>query len=75
MNFKKPMIISGIALAVHAAYNPVYADEAQAVSAQSDSANENRLGNITVTARRRAEKEQDVPAPITVIKGEQLEQT
>ncbi|MFL9710707.1 TonB-dependent receptor [Methylobacillus sp. Pita1] len=78
MKLSKPFVISSIALAIHAAFNPAYAEEndpAVSVGKESEAQAENQLGSITVTARRRTEKEQDVPAPITVIKGEQLEAT
>jgi len=78
MKLSKPFVISSIALAIHAAFSPAYAEEndpAVSVEKTTEAQHENQLGNITVTARRRTEKEQDVPAPISVVKGEQLEAT
>ncbi|MDR5170947.1 TonB-dependent receptor [Methylobacillus flagellatus] len=79
MKLSKPFVISSIALAIHAAFNPAYAEEnePEATTRQetAETSEENQLGSITVTARRRTEKEQDVPAPISVVKGEQLEAT
>ncbi len=78
MKLSKPFVISSIALAIHAAFSPAYAEENNpvvSVEKTTEAQHENQLGNITVTARRRTEKEQDVPAPISVVKGEQLEAT
>jgi len=77
MKFHHPFIISSLALAIQAAYSPAYAEEQPvANSNQTEEARDsNPLSSITVTARRRTEKEQDVPAPISVVKGDQLEAT
>jgi iron complex outermembrane receptor protein len=60
------------ALAAMITPNVAFAQES-AVSEQSVENNQNRLGDVIVTARRRPERSQDTPISMTAISGEQLE--
>lgn len=81
MKLNNRFVISAVALAVQSIFNQVLAQEqvlssennqqTAVVAEQGDAAV--TLETITVTARRRVEREQDVPAPISVIQSQQLE--
>ncbi|MCB5184783.1 TonB-dependent receptor [Methylobacillus gramineus] len=66
---------SGMVL-LFATYNIAHAEDTPASPSKAKTIEEPRLLDITtVTARRRLEKEQDVPATVSVIRGEELEST
>ncbi len=61
---RKFMIASGVALALcHSATSP----------AQSAAAPEDQLGEIVVTAQKRAERIQDIPISVSAVSGDELE--
>lgn len=79
----RPFIPSSLTLAIAAISQGIYAQEVDSqVSAQiasksaqtTDDKDVLQLDTIMVTARRRAENEQTVPTPITVLQGKQLEE-
>lgn len=69
---------STMALAVVSAFGTAYARDGETPTATAaalsapQAINDNTVAEVTVTARRRTEREQDVPSPITVIKGDDL---
>ncbi len=73
-------VLSSLAVAITAISSNLYAQETEAqpssVAAQNVHVKEDviQLDTVVVTARRRVEAEQKVPAPITVVKGKQLEE-
>lgn len=79
----RPSILSSLTLAIAAISQGGYAEETDSevsapIASKSTQATDDKdilqLDNIVVTARRRAEEAQKVPAPITVIQGKQLEE-
>lgn len=74
----RPFILTTLSVAIAAASQCLYAEESQTEVEQAKVSEQNvdaiQLEAVTVTARRRVESEQKVPAPITVLKGKQLEE-
>ena len=71
MNSKMRLVVSSaMAAIVFAASGPAFAQGARAAAEASDSS-----GDIIVTAQRRSEKLQDVPASITALSSEMLERS
>jgi iron complex outermembrane receptor protein len=60
---------SMLALALSSAFGAVCAEDHVVPLPQADA---EAVSEVTVSARRRVEKEQDVPAPVSVIKGDDL---
>ena len=74
MSKKKLFVLTAGAMMVASAIGTVQAQEVP-VKEENASARDgvSQLETVTVTARRREEKAQDVPAPISVISGRELE--
>lgn len=74
MSRKSRFVLSAGALAMIAAFGTAHAQStgAAGASANSSAAGVEELEAITVKARRRDESAQDVPAPLTVIRGSDL---
>lgn len=74
----RPFIFTTLSVAIAAASQCLYAEESQTdvehLKASEQNVDAIQLETVTVTARRRVESEQKVPAPITVLKGKQLEE-
>ena len=70
-----PFTLTSGALLIAAVFGPLGAARADDAPVASEPAlhDGGAVPSITVTARRRQEKAQDVPAPITVVSGAQLE--
>ena len=70
-----PLTLTSGALLIAAVFGPLGAARADDAPVASEPALQDggAVPSITVTARRRQEKAQDVPAPITVVSGAQLE--
>jgi iron complex outermembrane receptor protein len=76
MSRKNGLAPTAGALLVMSAFGPVWGQEAPAAATQVAAAGEAQplvLETVTVTARRRSEEAQSVPAPISVVSGQQLE--
>lgn len=79
----RPFILNSLALAIAAISQCLYAQEitpelsiatTRQASELTDTKDLLKLDPIVVTARRRVEEEQKVPAPITILKGKRLEE-
>lgn len=76
----RQFVLSSLAVAITAISSNLYAQQAEPLpsteATQAAQAKEDviQLDTVVVTARRRVEAEQKVPAPITVVKGKQLEE-
>jgi iron complex outermembrane receptor protein len=72
MSNRSVFALSAVAVAIATAFGPAQAQTAKSAESQASTSNPEVLDTITVTARRRAESAQDVPAPLTVVKGDDL---
>ncbi len=74
----RPFILTTLSVAIAAVSQCIYAEESQTgveyLKVSEQNVDAIQLDTVTVTARRRVESEQKVPAPITVLKGKQLEE-
>jgi iron complex outermembrane receptor protein len=65
--------MGGFALTAGGACGPVRADEIPTSDASLDTSSPGQISEIVVTAERRAERLQDVPAAVTALSGDNLE--
>lgn len=73
MFIQKRFAMTAGAMIVASLFGPAYAQDKASPPAQTAVGEKVELETVTVTARRRTEKAQDVPAPISVISGQELE--
>lgn len=72
MSLQRKFALTAGAMIIASAFGTSHAQESTASQPQAKSDTQ-QLDTVVVTARRRAEKEQDVPAPISVVTGRELE--